>query len=130
MLWKLETVSGKQTKVPYQPSGRKAMANNPATVPARAITSLLGDPQSGDNLEAADKRPPIPNDVDMLLRQENIECYLAVQYEPQIPSIHEKNALIRTPHQAFEAILRVAFKRDEECLSVAAKGADCSVAQF
>lgn len=31
MLWKLETVSGKQTKVPYQPSGRKAMANNPAT---------------------------------------------------------------------------------------------------
>jgi len=31
VLWKLEAVNGKQTKVPYQPSGRKAMANNPAT---------------------------------------------------------------------------------------------------
>src|SRR5690242_12693458 len=31
VLWKLETVNGKQTKVPYQPNGRKAMANNPAT---------------------------------------------------------------------------------------------------
>jgi len=31
VLWKLETVYGKQTKVPYQPNGRKAMANNPAT---------------------------------------------------------------------------------------------------
>jgi hypothetical protein len=31
VLWKLETVNGKQTKVPYQPNGRKAMANKPAT---------------------------------------------------------------------------------------------------
>ena len=31
VLWKLETVNGKQTKVPYQPNGRKAMANNPTT---------------------------------------------------------------------------------------------------
>ncbi len=31
VLWKLEVVNGKETKVPYQPSGRKAMANNPAT---------------------------------------------------------------------------------------------------
>ncbi|HEX3738501.1 MAG TPA: hypothetical protein VHV29_02130 [Terriglobales bacterium] len=31
VLWRLETVNGKQTKVPYQPSGRKAMANNPDT---------------------------------------------------------------------------------------------------
>lgn len=31
VLWRLETVNAKETKVPYQPSGRKAMANNPAT---------------------------------------------------------------------------------------------------
>src|SRR5438270_13544783 len=31
VLWRLETVNGKQTKVPYQPNGRKAMANNPDT---------------------------------------------------------------------------------------------------
>src|ERR1017187_10661666 len=31
LLWRLETVHEKQTKVPYQPNGRKAMANNPAT---------------------------------------------------------------------------------------------------
>lgn len=31
VLWKLETVKGKLTKVPYQPNGRKGMANNPAT---------------------------------------------------------------------------------------------------
>jgi hypothetical protein len=31
VLWKLEVVNGKETKVPYQPSGRKAMSNNPAT---------------------------------------------------------------------------------------------------
>lgn len=31
VLWRLETVSGKQTKVPYQPNGRKAMTNNPVT---------------------------------------------------------------------------------------------------
>jgi hypothetical protein len=31
VLWKLDVVGGKQTKVPYQPNGRKAMANNPAT---------------------------------------------------------------------------------------------------
>src|SRR5580704_2098672 len=31
VLWRLETVHNKQTKVPYQPNGRKAMANNPST---------------------------------------------------------------------------------------------------
>ncbi|MGB9071461.1 MAG: hypothetical protein WCC22_02235 [Terriglobales bacterium] len=31
VLWRLEHVNGKDTKVPYQPNGRKAMANNPAT---------------------------------------------------------------------------------------------------
>lgn len=31
MLWRLETVNEKLTKVPYQPNGRKAMANNPGT---------------------------------------------------------------------------------------------------
>jgi len=31
VLWRLQEVNGKLTKVPYQPSGRKAMANNPAT---------------------------------------------------------------------------------------------------
>ncbi len=31
VLWRLETVNKKLTKVPYQPNGRKAMANNPAT---------------------------------------------------------------------------------------------------
>src|ERR1700674_550959 len=31
LLWKLQVVNGKETKVPYSPSGRHAMANNPAT---------------------------------------------------------------------------------------------------
>ena len=31
VLWRLETVKDKQTKVPYQTNGRKAMANNPGT---------------------------------------------------------------------------------------------------
>ncbi len=31
VLWRLEPVNGKDTKVPYQPNGRKAMANNPAS---------------------------------------------------------------------------------------------------
>lgn len=31
VLWKLETVKGKLTKVPYQPNGRKAMTNNSDT---------------------------------------------------------------------------------------------------
>jgi hypothetical protein len=31
VLWRLETVNGKLTKVPYQPNGRKAMSNNSAT---------------------------------------------------------------------------------------------------
>jgi hypothetical protein len=31
VLWRLETVNEKLTKIPYQPGGRKAMANNPAT---------------------------------------------------------------------------------------------------
>jgi hypothetical protein len=31
VLWRLEMVKGKETKVPYQPNGRKAMTNNPET---------------------------------------------------------------------------------------------------
>jgi AAA domain len=31
LLWRLEVVNGKETKVPYQVTGRRAMANNPAT---------------------------------------------------------------------------------------------------
>jgi len=31
ILWRLESVGEKETKIPYQPNGRKAMANNPAT---------------------------------------------------------------------------------------------------
>ena len=29
--WKRELVKGKETKVPYQPNGKRAMSNNPAT---------------------------------------------------------------------------------------------------
>jgi AAA domain len=31
VLWRLETVNGKETKIPYQSDGRKAKANDPAT---------------------------------------------------------------------------------------------------
>jgi hypothetical protein len=41
VLWKLEAVNGKDTKVPYQPSGRKAMANNPDTWHSFAECSAL-----------------------------------------------------------------------------------------
>jgi AAA domain len=47
VLWKLETVHGKQTKVPYQPTGRKAMANNPATWHTFAECAALASQFSG-----------------------------------------------------------------------------------
>lgn len=50
MLWKLETIGGKQTKVPYQPSGRKAMANNPATWHTHADCVAVATQYSGVGL--------------------------------------------------------------------------------
>lgn len=50
VLWRLETVKGKQTKVPYQPSGRKAMANNPATWQTHAECSAVASQFSGIGL--------------------------------------------------------------------------------
>jgi hypothetical protein len=47
VLWRLETVNGKQTKVPYQPSGRKAMANNPDTWHSYAECSAVVSRFSG-----------------------------------------------------------------------------------
>jgi hypothetical protein len=47
VLWRLETVHGKLTKVPYQPSGRKAMANNPATWHTHAECAELASQYSG-----------------------------------------------------------------------------------
>jgi AAA domain len=47
ILWKLETVNGKLTKVPYQPSGRKAMANNPATWRTYAECAAVASQFSG-----------------------------------------------------------------------------------
>lgn len=54
VLWKLETVHGKQTKVPYQPSGRKAMANNPATWHTYAECSAVASQFSGVGLVLGD----------------------------------------------------------------------------
>lgn len=54
VLWKLETVHGKQTKVPYQPSGRKAMANNPATWSTYAECAALASQFSGVGLVLGD----------------------------------------------------------------------------
>ena len=50
VLWRLETVHGKQTKVPYQPSGRKAMANNPGTWHTYAECAALASQFSGVGL--------------------------------------------------------------------------------
>jgi|ERR1035437_3953760 primase-polymerase (primpol)-like protein len=50
VLWKLETVHEKLTKVPYQPSGRKAMANNPATWHTYAECAALVSQFSGVGL--------------------------------------------------------------------------------
>lgn len=47
VLWRLETVNGKQTKVPYQPNGRKAMANNPATWSTHAECMAVASSFSG-----------------------------------------------------------------------------------
>lgn len=54
VLWKLETVHGKQTKVPYQPSGRKAMANNPATWHTYAECTALASQFSGVGIVLGD----------------------------------------------------------------------------
>ena len=50
VLWKSETVHGKQTKVPYQPSGPKAMANNPGTWHTYAECAALASQFSGVGL--------------------------------------------------------------------------------
>src|SRR5437660_659918 len=47
VLWKLETVNGKLTKVPYQPNGRKAMANNPSTWHTHAECDAVASQFSG-----------------------------------------------------------------------------------
>src|SRR5690349_22424377 len=50
VLWKLEPVNGKLSKVPYQPSGRKAMANNPATWHTYAECAAVASQFSGIGL--------------------------------------------------------------------------------
>src|SRR5579871_2409690 len=50
VLWRLETVHGKQTKVPYQPNGRHAMANNPGTWHIYAECAALVSQFSGVGL--------------------------------------------------------------------------------
>jgi hypothetical protein len=44
--WRREVVKGKETKVPYQPSGKRAMSNNPATwrtyAECAAVSQLVG----------------------------------------------------------------------------------------
>ena len=50
VLWRLETVHEKQTKVPYQPTGRKAMANNRATWHTYAECAALASQYSGVGL--------------------------------------------------------------------------------
>lgn len=50
IVWRLEAVHGKQTKVPYQPSGRKAMANNPATWHTYGECAALASQFSGVGL--------------------------------------------------------------------------------
>jgi hypothetical protein len=52
--WKLETVKGKQTKVPYQPKGRKAMANNRATWHTYAECAAVASRFSGIGLVLGD----------------------------------------------------------------------------
>ncbi|PYX30485.1 MAG: hypothetical protein DMG80_12165 [Acidobacteria bacterium] len=49
-LWPLETVHGKQTNIPYQPNGRKAMANNPDTWHIYAECALVVSRFSGVGL--------------------------------------------------------------------------------
>ncbi|HVP54937.1 MAG TPA: AAA family ATPase [Candidatus Eisenbacteria bacterium] len=54
VLWRLETVNGKQTKVPYQPNGRKAAANNPATWKTYAECESVASQFSGIGLVLGD----------------------------------------------------------------------------
>jgi hypothetical protein len=54
VLWRLETVNEKVTKVPYQPSGRKAMANNPATWRTYSECAALASQFSGIGLVLGD----------------------------------------------------------------------------
>ncbi len=54
VLWRLETVNEKVTKVPYQPSGRKAMANNSATWHTYAECASLASQFSGVGLVLGD----------------------------------------------------------------------------
>ena len=54
VLWRLETVHEKLTKVPYQPSGRKAMANNPATWHSYTECAALASQYSGIGLVLGD----------------------------------------------------------------------------
>jgi primase-polymerase (primpol)-like protein len=50
VLWRLETIHEKQTKVPYQPTGRKAMANNRATWHTHAECASVASHFSGVGL--------------------------------------------------------------------------------
>ena len=50
VLWRLEEVSGKKTKVPYQPNGRKAKSNNPATWHSFTECAALASQFSGVGL--------------------------------------------------------------------------------
>lgn len=54
VLWRLETVHEKLTKVPYQTNGRKAMANNPATWRTYAECSAIVSQYSGIGLVLGD----------------------------------------------------------------------------
>jgi AAA domain len=54
VLWQLETVNSKQTKVPYQPNGRKAMANNAATWHTYAECGAVASQFSGIGLVLGD----------------------------------------------------------------------------
>ena len=56
VLWKLEKVNEKLTKVPYQPSGRKAMANNPATWHTYAECAAIASQFSGVGLVLGERR--------------------------------------------------------------------------
>src|ERR1700674_1718319 len=54
VLWKLQVVNGKETKVPYSPSGRHAMANNPATWNTYAACMTVVSQFSGVGLALGD----------------------------------------------------------------------------
>jgi putative DNA primase/helicase len=47
VVWRLETVNGKLTKVPYQPNGRKAKANDAATWHTHAECAAVASQYSG-----------------------------------------------------------------------------------